>query len=757
MIAAAHRNDAYLGTQPTTERQPLRHAPVAKQARGLIRAKYDAASDSVEFANYWANTDSYDSDSANSKAVRVKLVKRSRYEVANNGYADGIAQTHANFTIGLGPSLQMRTGSAALDSRIEAAFYEWAKAVQLRRKLWCAAHAKLVDGEAFALLVINESVAHRVKLDLVPIECEQVTTPYLPYREVGMIDGIVFDRFGNPIWYDVLPQHPGGLWSYAYQTPDQVAARYVGHWFALRRPGQHRGIPECTSTLQVGASSRRWREATVSAAETAASFAALLQTDMPPGDADQVRPFETMEIERRMMAALPMGWKSEQMVAQHPNATYDSFNQAQIAESARPKNMPYNMAACDSSKSNYASGRLDFQPYFAGVDIERADCEDTILEKLFVQWWKEAALAYGFGDAREVPSHAWDWPNHPVADLNAEATSIDTKLKNGTAVLRQVYADAGDDYGDAIKQMAEDYGVTEPEMRELIRLSIFNATNQIGSIAQADVQRQNAQTQAATQVAVSGKQDQQSTAEPSIAACDCRDVHAAECVKWITYGTGKGEDGERTGGRKMCLDSAGNISKGGPKSLSGKPISKMREHFKKMKNNPAAHRAKFEKDAESNSKELGIDKAEYKKIADDLWREDMSRHGERESAKEYARKLTGMTQADITRIENKGGDYAQNDPKLRRFDEYASAVAQQFSGLGINPDDAEADVWDLLREGRVDPPAKNSDEYHRRVVDYVNRNSSTSGSDYIDLQEQMADVEFSAKRQRGDINAEGKE
>jgi capsid protein len=283
------------------------------------------------------------------------------------------------------------------------------------------------------------------------------------------------------------------MWSYAYQQPDQIRPRYVGHWYAMRRPGQHRGIPELTSTLQVGASSRRWREATVSAAETAASFASLLYTDMPPGDADQVRPFESMEIERRMMAALPMGWRAEQMVAQHPNATYDSFNRAQIAECARPKNMPYNMAACDSSQSSYASGRLDFQPYFAGVDIERADCQDTVLNKLFRQWWKEAALVYGFGDPRVLPVVRWDWPNHPVADLAAEANATDTGLRNGTKTLRQVYADNGDDFDIAVRQMAADYGLAEERMRETLRLAVFNGTNQLGSIAQANVQRENAQ------------------------------------------------------------------------------------------------------------------------------------------------------------------------------------------------------------------------------------------------------------------------
>jgi capsid protein len=469
---------------------------------GDVRARYDAAGDSVEFQNYWAAADAYDADSANSKGVRKRLVMRSRYEAANNGYADGIAQTHSNFVVGLGPSLAVRTGDRDLDQRINAEWKKWSKAIQLRRKLWASSHAKLVDGESFGVVTTNTSVAHPVKLDVVPIECDQVTTPYVPYRREGVIDGVTFDVAGNPLTYDILPQHPGGQWAVYYQHPVTTPARYVLHWFAMRRPQQHRGVPECKSTMQVGASSRRWREATVSAAETAASFAALLYTEMPPGDAEPVAPFSTLPIERRMMAALPAGYRAEQMSSQHPNATYDSFNRAQIAELARPKNMPYNMAACDSSQSNYASGRLDFQPYFAGVDVERADCEDCVLDKLFAQWWREAAIIFGWGDPRSVPDHQWDWPNHPVADITSEASAVNMRLRNGTATLRQIYAEAGDDYDTAVEAMATDYGVDVTKMKELLRLAIFNATNQIGSIAQADVQRENAQTQSATQLAV---------------------------------------------------------------------------------------------------------------------------------------------------------------------------------------------------------------------------------------------------------------
>jgi len=82
----------------------LRAQPARR--RREVQATYDAARDSDEFRNYWANADGLDADSANSRVVRSKLVQRSRYEVANNGYVDGLVQTHANYLVGTGPALR---------------------------------------------------------------------------------------------------------------------------------------------------------------------------------------------------------------------------------------------------------------------------------------------------------------------------------------------------------------------------------------------------------------------------------------------------------------------------------------------------------------------------------------------------------------------------------------------------------------------------------------------------------------------------
>lgn len=471
----------------------------APRRRREIQATYDAARTTDEFKNYWANADGLDADSANSKSVRSTLVKRSRYEVANNGFADGMVQTHANYLVGTGPSLRLQTASSSFNNLVETQWYQWAKATLFRRKLWCMAHAKVQDGEPLGIVRDNPKVRHAVKLDVVLIETEQCQTPMLPFSVPGYIDGIKFDEFGNPEWYDILPQHPGGQFATVNQ-PEHIPARFILHWFQLRRPGQHRGVPEFRSTLNVGASSRRFREATVASAETAADISVLLQTMFPPDEMDMVTPLTSVEFQKRMMLALPNGWGGNQMKAEHPNATYEAFLKSQINETARPKSIPYNLAACDSSSYNYASGRLDHQTYFIALDVEREDANDLVLGPLFDLWWQEAVLTFGWNaDPRKPPPHIWDWPKHPVADIVAENSAKDTRLRNGSTYPSQIYSEEGRDFEDELPKMAQDYGVSEGEMRQILLHALFNSQNQQSAMVTATAQAEatKAQVQAA--------------------------------------------------------------------------------------------------------------------------------------------------------------------------------------------------------------------------------------------------------------------
>jgi capsid protein len=303
------------------------------------------------------------------------------------------------------------------------------------------------------------------------------------------VDGIEPDEFGNPAIYHILRQHPGGNHlSFIDDTVD-VAARFVLHWFQLTRGGQFRGVCEFKSSLNTGASSRRFREATVGAAESAADINVVLQTLFAPEDIDSLVPFEQAQFRKRMMVAMPDGWGAHQIKGEHPNATYVDFLKSQLTETGRPKSIPHGLTACDSSDANFASGKLDREAFYAALDVDREDGNDTVLDPLFSLWWAEAVLEYSWNaDPASPPPVFWQWPRYPVADAVAAAEAIDKNLRNGSTHLAAVYDEAGKDIEDELPVMAATYGVTVDEMRVILRTAIFNNQNQQASMMQAQSQ-----------------------------------------------------------------------------------------------------------------------------------------------------------------------------------------------------------------------------------------------------------------------------
>jgi capsid protein len=433
------------------------------------QAGYDAARTSDEFGKLWAHADRFDADSAHSPLVRHTLIARSREEINNNGYSDGVAQTYATDVVGTGPALRMQTGSENFNRMVENEWYRWSMAVKFRRKLWCLAHAKHSDGEGFGVLRRNPNLKHPIKLDLALHEAEQFQSPQKTFQ-ANEIDGLVLDDYGNERYWEMLREHPGAVNRQSFGiVPEKIPAEYVLHWFKMRRPGQHRAVPECASTLNLGAAARRWRESTLAAADTAAEFTMFIKTTMTPEDAATVAPMSTLDINKRMMTALPEGYEPFQMSAEHPTSSYESVNKSFVNEQFRPKSMPKNKAMCDSSDYNYASGRLDHQTYYAALDVDREDCNDSVMDPAFSVWFNAAIVQFGWfgGDPRGInlPSHVWDWPKHRVADVESEANASQTKLKSGQAFHPQLFAEAGLDFEDELTKAAEAYGVPADELR----------------------------------------------------------------------------------------------------------------------------------------------------------------------------------------------------------------------------------------------------------------------------------------------------
>jgi lambda family phage portal protein len=447
---------------PGTDRAQLLHR------YRVLRARYDAAVSNPDNMRHWANADGYSANAANSAEVRRTLRNRARYEVANNSYAKGICLTLANDVVGTGPRLQMLTPDANANRMIEREFTRWAQVVGLAEKLRTMRLSRASDGEAFAILTSNERLSAPINLDLRLVEAEQVTTPDLVLDLENVIDGIVFDRFGNPTEYHVLKQHPGDLQLVQHNfNYDRIPANSVIHFFRCDRPGQARGIPDITPALPLFAQLRRFTLAVLAAAETAADFAGILYTDAPAnGEADAAEPFEPIELEQRALMTMPGGWKMAQMHAEQPSTTYGEFKREILNEIARCLSMPFNIAAGNSSGYNYASGRLDHQTYFKSIRVEQSHIEAIVLDRILTAWLDEAVLIEEFlpPALRTLDAtfpHQWFWEGREHVDPAKEANAQATRLTSHTTTLANEYAKQGRDWEAELRQRAKEIELME--------------------------------------------------------------------------------------------------------------------------------------------------------------------------------------------------------------------------------------------------------------------------------------------------------
>jgi len=70
-------------------------------------------------------------------------------------------------------------------------------------------------------------------------------------------------------------------------------------------------------------------------------------------------------------------------------STCAEFTHEILNEIARCLNMPFNVAAGNSSGYNYASGRLDHQTYFKAIRVKQVHLEAVVLDRILAAWLDE--------------------------------------------------------------------------------------------------------------------------------------------------------------------------------------------------------------------------------------------------------------------------------------------------------------------------------------------------------------------------------
>jgi capsid protein len=206
---------------------------------------------------------------------------------------------------------------------------------------------------------------------------------------------------------------------------------------------------------------RRYTLAVITAAEIAALPGGVLYTDAPAnGEAESVEPMDLIELERGMLMTMPGGWKVSQIQAQFPTTTYGEFKREVLGEIGRCLLVPVNVLTGDSSRHNYASGRLDHQTYFKSIRVEQSHLEAVVMDRILEAWLAEAVLVPGLllphTDRRVSAQRAWMWDGTSHVDPLKEANAQAVRLASLTTTLADEYARMGLDWETQIRQRAKE-------------------------------------------------------------------------------------------------------------------------------------------------------------------------------------------------------------------------------------------------------------------------------------------------------------
>lgn len=426
--------------------------------------RIDAAQTTAENRKHWANADHLGPNAAFDPATCARLRSRSRYETLNNSHLKSLVKTCAYDLIGTCPRPEFmfpRDDDGKLAKAVEKRFARWCKDNLMGLNLRVMLKAVVRDGGAFGILDTDDDSPNAVKLTVRIAEAEQCATPPQFLGDPYVHQGKRVNRVGRPTEYYFLRYHPGenlfptaGLAEY-----ETIPAKFVFHLYERERAGAQNGIPQTTPALPVFSQLRRYSLATLSAAEFAAMIAGVLKTNMPPGSAATIDDWHMVELVRGALMAAPEGWEPYQMKAEQPTTNFPDFERAKLGEAGRSVSAPINLTTGDSSRSNFASGKLDLISWTRNAWIDRFDLEQIIWDPIVNAWAQEAVLIAGHLPDGLPPVDEWEWSTNwdGFAELDETKTSAadDQRLRNGTTNLATIAAERfGSKWRDVIDQLA---------------------------------------------------------------------------------------------------------------------------------------------------------------------------------------------------------------------------------------------------------------------------------------------------------------
>jgi len=451
----------------TAWRELWKGNPRTIKKRGFAGAKLD------RLTSGWVRT----TNSADSalKGDLKRLRNGSRQLVNDVDYCKQAVRNIVDNIVGTGVKLQsqvrMQRGGkldTKMNSTVEKNFKHWGykDSCDVAGRLCfdditrLAVHSMVQDGECFIRIIRGKKFGRStVPLALEVLEADMCDLDYTgkstnKNQEWRM--GVLVNEWQRPIKYAFFSRHPGdSLFIQSPTTKDKhvlVDAKDVIHLYRIERPGQTRGIPWMSSSLNRMHHIEGYEEAEVVRARLGSSLMAYITSpegelsgdevvdddrvfDMSPGAIRYLAPGETVNVP----------------TFDAPDGQFEPFLRAMLRALAAGIGCSYESISRDYSQTNYSSSRLSLLQDHEAFKALQYQLRENFLSIVFEEWLEAAVLS----GTLQLPTYldepnkykmvkwlfrGWGWVD-PMKEVQSAKEAIRAGLKTQSQVIAEMGGD----------------------------------------------------------------------------------------------------------------------------------------------------------------------------------------------------------------------------------------------------------------------------------------------------------------------------
>lgn len=346
------------------------------------------------------------------------------------------------------------------------------------------------------------------------VEVDRLSNPYGTPDTVNLRSGVAMNNFGAPQGYHIRVAHPSDyinpdqyVWKYVPRTRGQAVG--IAGWDRLQvihiidqtRPSQTRAVGKIVAALKETRMGKRFRDVVLQNAVLNATYAASIESDMPPevalaaagaGNMDPqfmanygaaylaeiakfTRNGRNLHIDGVKIPVFYPGSRMKMQPAGSPGGIGSEFEKSLLRYiAAALPGVTYEQLSKDYSQANYSNLRAAITDAERACMVTKARVADRFATAFFRLWLEEAL---NIGEIKSMPRNAPNWYEGMNSDaycacewIGANMGQIDElketqaallRLNNGLSTLEMEHARLGKDWRKVLPQIAREKKVMD--------------------------------------------------------------------------------------------------------------------------------------------------------------------------------------------------------------------------------------------------------------------------------------------------------